>query len=57
MPAPKPTLKQYKEAKIKLLADFLIHLTKSETDFLYALPDEISVDRFAHKLIDRQLSK
>ena len=57
MPAPKPTLKQYKDNKVKLLKDFLIYLTKSETEFLYSLPDEISVDRFAHKLIDRQLSK
>lgn len=55
MPAPAPTLKQYKKQKRKLLKDFLIHLTSEEKAYMESLENEIQVDQYCRKLLKEKL--
>ena len=50
-------LPQYKKSKIRLLQDFGVYLTETQTQYLHSLPTEISVDNFCGMLRDAKLNE
>lgn len=45
------TLEEYIEEKIEILGDMCIELDETQLEYIRSLGDEMSVDRYAHKLI------
>lgn len=47
----KTNLKSYIKAKLQLLSDFNIKVTKKQREHFYTLQNEIQVDNYAHDII------